>query len=264
MVANVYAVKFMETQVAKVEGFNPTAKPRRNWQNGVGNISRYTMNSDMFKPKQSWNTSIDTKYTVHNKIRDACEAVQLIPNPYRPKLYELVSETPVKLRDLRKSGTQPYFEKFDIVWFTFSVTFVVQANDWATELSPIECIKVGSVPLDSTRVDYGVSWDESQRPSLPTIEDDTEDGAHFLSATYSCFRSNARYVVVEYEDITLSEPGSPSETSLLSEIDVNVMQSSSGSSVTAQKRQADPSIDEEESGESAIQNKKKGKYKRRA
>jgi len=159
----------LETDIMKNPTFKKWARTRRPWQNGdPGERSRYTIASKIFtfKPNDN-NQSIEDLIPddTHAWIESACiESAMYIPNPERPSLYELQGTS---LVDLYKSG-RPKFDAGDIIWMSFNVAFNIFKGSWASEIIPMELVRVGHLS-DELKSHTGLMNVSSYRPSTSGI-----------------------------------------------------------------------------------------------
>ncbi|KAL0955407.1 hypothetical protein HGRIS_001654 [Hohenbuehelia grisea] len=101
------------------------------------------MSSQLFAKRNPFNSrpdgSLDLTYNPHSWLVEAARANPLwIPNPDRPIFQSLDNK---KLVPLEKSSPQ-HFEPGDVIWFCFTIQYIVGHTWWAPEYRLIELIRV--------------------------------------------------------------------------------------------------------------------------
>jgi hypothetical protein len=103
------------------------------------------MNSPLFIRQTPHNRNIKISYTIHDWIADALRSNTMwMPNPDRPHLMLYDGNV---LGDALKDNPDFQFERGDIVWVSFTVSFTCNASSWGPDIRPIELVRVGKDPF---------------------------------------------------------------------------------------------------------------------
>jgi hypothetical protein len=100
------------------------------------------MGFPLFTRKNAFNMSKPTTsdYTPHPWLMNAVkEAPAWMPNPIRPRKMAFKDECLISLQD----DTDPEFSPGDIIWFSFTLSFVIGPIWWTPEYRPMDFIRVG-------------------------------------------------------------------------------------------------------------------------
>ncbi|EIW63226.1 uncharacterized protein TRAVEDRAFT_87590, partial [Trametes versicolor FP-101664 SS1] len=145
------AQKAFEDYVITVAGFNKGSKDRRTWQDGTGADrpnSYYVFSSQVFVKRVgvTKHREANIDYELHPWIAAVTKGpkTEYFANPDRPKLLEPYGG---KLRNIKDSDS-PQLKKGDVVWISFSVSFLLGGDTWTTNFTPFEIIRVGAVSAD--------------------------------------------------------------------------------------------------------------------
>jgi hypothetical protein len=129
--------------------FNKSNRKRRTWQDGLSVRNRYTFNARVFSRKGSGKQ--DAPYPVHEWISKALAErgnSGYVPNPDRPKMYDLVDGLLSRIDHL--GGT---FDRNDIVWVSFKISYVIGSRDWYPEIVPVHFVRVSHVDQNASSAD---------------------------------------------------------------------------------------------------------------
>ncbi|KAJ7135562.1 hypothetical protein C8R44DRAFT_609472, partial [Mycena epipterygia] len=133
--------------VTGLENFNKYKRPRRAWQEGETEYTRarFIMAARLLVKRTPYNSKeTHLPYKLHPWLQNALEGqspATWLPNPERPAILEYVNG---QLKMLKPTHHQ-YFNSGDVVWFSFALSFDVNANNWAPEYKPLDFIRVGSL-----------------------------------------------------------------------------------------------------------------------
>ncbi|KAI0634075.1 hypothetical protein C8Q77DRAFT_1023481, partial [Trametes polyzona] len=135
------AQKAFEDYINTISTFNPHKKQRGEWQNGSKTV-HFGLSSRMFfkRTKYSSKTELRRKYELHPWIARAVTDHGYFANPDRPKTFHFHENRFCAL----DAFDPPEMQSGDLVWFSFSVEFVVGMNFWYTTFIPYEFVRVGS------------------------------------------------------------------------------------------------------------------------
>ncbi|KAI0716618.1 hypothetical protein C8Q76DRAFT_616577, partial [Earliella scabrosa] len=139
------AQKKLEGLVSSRPGFNKGNKPRREWQQGgEGYGQSFVFSSQLFVKswKRTRNGSGELPYDLHPWIAEAIADTDWRPNPDRPSIFDCVDGRLVSINEAQP----PYLKRYDLVWISFFVQFIVGQNAWSPTFTPLEIIRVGTVP----------------------------------------------------------------------------------------------------------------------
>ncbi|KAH7927107.1 hypothetical protein BV22DRAFT_1127685 [Leucogyrophana mollusca] len=179
--------KALETFAKQTKGFNKDERPRRDWQNGAGDQTRFLMTWNMFERKNPFNSNWadNIKFDLHPWIQDAIKSrPYFVPNIHRPSLFTLDDNV---LTDITDSDSV-HFNRGDVVWVSFTLKYIV-GSDWAPLYTPVDLVRVYSVPaVDDTDESTSTSHPVNRRLSageviLPAL--DTDDGMNIDEAASS-------------------------------------------------------------------------------
>ncbi|KII83469.1 hypothetical protein PLICRDRAFT_32909 [Plicaturopsis crispa FD-325 SS-3] len=140
---------------------------RSNWQCRVGN--QFQMACPLFSRKTKRNANLVEQnkfpYTPHPVIRQAVEgSSEYVPSFVPPaRLMAVKWEGSTKSLVLLKSTAQPELLEGDIVWISFTISYVIGQDEWFPEICPREITRVFSPPPDSEGLDMRL---DGARPPL--------------------------------------------------------------------------------------------------
>ncbi len=171
------SLKDLEEYIQGCPGFNPGNAPRREYQSGNNPdyTQRYWIRSPMFINVGDGCARQPPRVDLHPWVLEAGRRSRWYTvNPDRPSVLSLEHG---RLRDIRKSSPAALY-KGDVVLFTFTASFTV-GRGWATQLVPVELVRVLSGGVSSSSVDYSIPVvDRAVRPSLVDGE--------AITCEYSC------------------------------------------------------------------------------
>ncbi|KAI0069921.1 hypothetical protein K474DRAFT_1574821, partial [Panus rudis PR-1116 ss-1] len=137
----------LERHACTIGSFNPDRRPRRDFQNGedIEASKRYSMQTPMFlrrsdKPQTLAELHKSEKMTFHPWIQNAKKG-SYFPSPHKPTILELKDGC---LHDIHRCKP-PYLQEGDVIWFSVRVAVVLNSNNWWTEMTPVEIIRVGTL-----------------------------------------------------------------------------------------------------------------------
>ncbi|KAG2004984.1 hypothetical protein CC2G_003486 [Coprinopsis cinerea AmutBmut pab1-1] len=142
----------LEKYIITVPDFNPNGKAKSTWQSLENNDTnhRYIASAKLFvkrtKDNAPQNGKYKVPYTVHPWIEQSMDpaTTRLVPNKDRPRYFCLVDERLKKLEDVEPRQ----FQKDDVIWMSFYVSFNIRSSSWSVEITPLELVRVGHL-LDS-------------------------------------------------------------------------------------------------------------------
>ncbi|KAJ7178784.1 hypothetical protein C8R43DRAFT_942384 [Mycena crocata] len=180
------AARLLEDHVTSQANFNRYKKPRRQWQEGLSipTRRRFVFTSRLVVYKNLYNTKdgqpLTTSYKLHPWIdSNVRQSSEWIPNPDRPSIVDFVDG---KLNILKPVNYR-YFDRGDIVWFSFALVYVVRQSNWQPEFKPLDFVRVGRLPASSqTRVEYSVEDEvgaayRSFSDGSVTLFEDSDEGS---------------------------------------------------------------------------------------
>ena len=162
----------METYLRGREGFPADDVNRREYQSGNNSdfTNRYRLSAPMFLHHKEGTKKPRTPSHLHRWVLEADRRSRRYrANPARPGVF---SWERGRFRDICKCKPNA-LKPGDVVWFTFTVTFII-GKEWWPEFSPVELVRVYSAvdtgdPLSSSR-------DEIPIIPRPTIGPSLRDG----------------------------------------------------------------------------------------
>lgn len=171
----------MESVIKSKEGFNPDRRNRRPYQMPTDSAenNRFVISSPLFMRQNVFNNSkpIKTDYVPHAWLNKAIsEQPGWMVNPNRPRLLAYSGK---KLTELNDAGSRSSsnFTPGDVVWKSFTLSYVIGPTFWAPEYRPLELICVGHLSNPEGRRDGDVMTDIGRKPltagtslSLPNCE----------------------------------------------------------------------------------------------
>lgn len=141
--------KELENLAETTPDFNSEQKPRRSWQNGKrpSESLRFLMTAPIFVTRTAFNHKEGKPFRVPYKVHPwllaaLAEDTGWIPNPERPTVLAYENDMLVDIQDSKP----PYLETGDIIWFSFTVAFVMGKDAWGPEYRLKELVRVGKVP----------------------------------------------------------------------------------------------------------------------
>ena len=137
------ALQAFEKYISKQPNFNRGKVERHTWQDGGENRTNvFVLNAQMFTKRNPYNMSRskDIPYELHPWIKAATTKSQFFPNPDRPTFFEISEQGLVAI----ENSDPPYITRGDLVWFSFTVEFVV-GNKWRTVFTPCQFVRVATV-----------------------------------------------------------------------------------------------------------------------
>lgn len=165
VIADPSPLQDLEEYIQGCPGFNPDKVPRREYQSGnnPNYTQRYWIRSPMFINVGDVSARQPPRADLHPWVIEGSRRSRWYTvNPERPSVLSLESG---RLRDIRKSSPAALY-KGDVVLFTFTTSFTV-GRGWATQLVPLEIVRVLSGGISSSSVDYSIPIiDRAVRPSL--------------------------------------------------------------------------------------------------
>ncbi|KAJ7773133.1 hypothetical protein B0H16DRAFT_1450979 [Mycena metata] len=176
------AARAVEDYVTSLEDFNKHKRARRPWQRGESEFTRrrFILASRLVVRRTPHNTKdgapYSAPYTLHPWLEDTLKAQTTptwVPNPEIPSIIDYVDG---KLNML-KPTTNRYFEAGDIVWFSFALTFEINANNWMPEYKPLDFVRVGklSAPSDTRGEDeVGSAYQSLTEGNVTMLDVDTD------------------------------------------------------------------------------------------
>lgn len=119
--------------------FNQFGRARVRWQTRLEDVATYVLTAPLFAKKTPHN-STDPGYPVHPWIEDALrQDHSLVPNPERPTILDFDGEELKSIDDSLRGELQ----RGDVLWCSFTVSYVIGRKDWRPEIRPYEMIRVG-------------------------------------------------------------------------------------------------------------------------
>lgn len=140
--------------------------------------TRFNISVPLFSKRSPFTNSkpSQTSYKPHPWIFDAVkDSARWMVNPDRPSLMVLKKEDLIEL----SKDTRPKFSPGDVIWYSFTLSFIVGSTFWYPEYRPIELVRVGELsgPMDSRRESTDFLTDVDRKPlaaggrfKLPTGE----------------------------------------------------------------------------------------------
>ncbi|KAJ7815295.1 hypothetical protein B0H13DRAFT_1924265 [Mycena leptocephala] len=157
------SARILEDHATSIKGFNKYKKRRRSWQQGETDYARrrFIFSARLVIRKNPHNAKDGPApvppYQLHPWIKDALDAQRFqiwMPNPEMPSILDYDEG---KLQMLKPTTSQ-YFKNGDIVWFSFALSFDINANNWMPEYKPLDFVRVGSLPVSSeSRMEYSAA-----------------------------------------------------------------------------------------------------------
>ncbi|KAJ7040618.1 hypothetical protein C8F04DRAFT_1253938 [Mycena alexandri] len=178
------AAKAVEDYVTSLEDFNKHKRVRRPWQTGESEFTRrrFILASRLVVRRTPHNTKdgapYSAPYALHPWVEDTLKAQTTptwVPNPETPSIIDYVDG---KLNML-KPKTNRYFEAGDIVWFSFALTFEINANNWMPEYKPLDFVRVGKLSASSeTRGEdeVGSAYQSLTEGNVTLLDDEDDSG----------------------------------------------------------------------------------------
>jgi hypothetical protein len=136
----------LEEHLVENRTFNRGNRPRRVWQNGLDPeySRRYILSSPLFLLRSASNQQVSLTYEPHPWLISAVQQHnKYIINPNRPTTLVLADNELLDLED----GNPPEFQRNDIVWISFTISFIVGREYWQPEYRPIDIVRVGRLPV---------------------------------------------------------------------------------------------------------------------
>lgn len=135
-----FIVQELEEYATHDSKFNRYGRPRIRWQSDLEDTATYILASPLFARNTTDNARKEITYTIHPWIAEAVQRNQkLLPNSERPTILDFDDD---ELRTVDES-TRGELQHGDIMWCSFTVSYVVGRKDWRPEIRLFELIRVG-------------------------------------------------------------------------------------------------------------------------
>ncbi|PPQ81475.1 hypothetical protein CVT26_011535 [Gymnopilus dilepis] len=182
-------LEVFEKYMLSLEDFNKSHRERSRWQDG-SRRGTYILSSKLFVRKSM--RPREPGFEAHEWLKRGLAAQKredYALNPDRPSYFDLVNGAPVKL----DKADPPRFQKGDLVWFAFKLSFFVSKESWSPDIMPIEFMRV--VPVKEISYD-GVSDRDGDDAEVDeeVAEEDTpkrlQEGCKLFKISRELFRES--------------------------------------------------------------------------
>ncbi|KAJ6579171.1 hypothetical protein DFH09DRAFT_839677, partial [Mycena vulgaris] len=142
--------RILEDHALSLKGFNRHKKPRRTWQLGLTDYQRrrLILSSRLVIRRSPLNSTeggaMLPSYRLHPWLDDALKAQKFPVWMANPEMPAIMDYEDGKLKMLKPTSHR-YFDNGDIVWFSFALSFDVNASNWMPEYKPLDFIRVGTL-----------------------------------------------------------------------------------------------------------------------